>query len=99
MRLIRITKEQINSDNRSIIGVGRGNSDLIEFCGQFKVAGRVRVMLNDNIREQKDVEIEGYTIPVRDFIYINELYAKDIHKDYLFVILDRYFLLYLDLYY
>ncbi len=92
MKLVPFNEKQLENDNLRIIAIGRGSRDLKEFCVRFDAVDRIIMMLNDNIREHKDIEIEGRRIGTGDFSWFSYyIDYNDPLKDYICVIMDDYY--------
>lgn len=89
MKLAKITEEILAGAGR-MIAIGRGSATLEEFCREYGVAGRVVCLLNDNIREQKDLEIGGRIIPVKDISCFADIYGNEDACVTIPVIVDDY---------
>ena len=90
MKLIKFDQEKL-IPTINIIAVGRGTSDLREFCTRFDVTSQVCLFLSDNIREQRDPEVEGRRIPAGSFSDFQKEYEKCDSPNTLVVIMDDYY--------
>lgn len=92
MQLIPFKINLLFDDKARIVAIGRGNKDLKEFCKRYDAVDRIRVMLNDNPREHKDIKIETRTIEVRDFSYLRDILGEGEKQcENIIVIMDDYF--------
>ena len=90
MNLLRITENTILSVSK-IVSIGRGKSDLIEFCNKYNSADKICYFVSDNIREQKDIEIDGRIISAGGYSCLYELAEKQDFAGLAFVIMDDYY--------
>ena len=92
MPLTLFNESLLDEGNVRIIAIGRGGNDIREFCIRYGVAYRIEVMLNDNVREQREVVIDGFTIKVLGFSCLHDyLSQKNGQYRYLCVIMDDYY--------
>lgn len=90
MKLARLTEEILAGACR-IIAIGRGSATLKEFCREYGATGRIVCLLDDNKREQRDLEIDGRTIPVKDMTCLVDMCCKDDAGGVIPVIMDDYY--------
>jgi len=90
MKLTRFTDDLLSS-GKKIIAIGRGSEDLCEFCSRYDTAGRIAFFLTDNMREQKDCVIDGYTRSSRDLSFFDSFMSDKETDDLIFIIMDDYY--------
>lgn len=90
MRLLKLENAAQIDAAETIVCIGRGDRLLREFCERYDLTDRVKVMLNDNSREQHPVMMGDHEIPVRDFAWMRELLRMEGPR-HIFVITDEYY--------